>query len=159
MNWLDRNMESLLQQAPAPTVRFIAHNKEPTSATAVAAASPQQQPVKHFIDATAEPINSANIRLPTPTARRFEASAASSLSSATASSSKPLPAKVDNSKPVQAEKPKPVDVPVVDTALKKHYSAKELSQADKRRKHEFRQLQTRFCDTFRTVRYVILGLR
>ncbi|KAF1803603.1 hypothetical protein FB192DRAFT_1279251, partial [Mucor lusitanicus] len=152
MNWLDRNMESLLQQAPAPTVRFIAHNKESATAEA-AASSPQQQPVKHFIDATAEPISSSNIRLPTPPTRRFEASASSSSSSlsATASSSKPIPAKVDN-KPVQVEKPKPVDVPVVDTASKKQYSAKELSQADKRRKHEFRQLQTRFCDTFRTAR-------
>ncbi|KAL9542538.1 hypothetical protein MBANPS3_008562 [Mucor bainieri] len=151
MNWLDRNMESLLQQAPAPTVRFIAHNKEPSSTTAVAAVSPQQQPVKHFIDATAEPISSANIRLPPPTpTRQFEASASYS-SPATASSSKAIPAKID-SNPVPVEPLKPVSVPVVDAAPKKQYSPKELSQADKRRKHEFRQLQTRFCDTFRTVR-------
>ncbi|KAK4521942.1 uncharacterized protein ATC70_004481 [Mucor velutinosus] len=144
MNWLDRNMESLLQQAPAPTVRFIAHNKELAS-TAVTAVSPQQQqPVKHYIDATAEPISNANIRLPP---RQYEASASSS-SPATASSSKPIP----NNKPLQVERLEPVNVPVLDTVSKKQYSAKELSQADKRRKHEYRQLQTRFCDTFRTVR-------
>ncbi|KAL9545680.1 hypothetical protein PS6_008091 [Mucor atramentarius] len=148
MNWLDRNMESLLQQAPAPTVRFIAHNKEPTSTTVAAAVLPQQ-PVKHFIDATAEPISNANIKLPTAT-RQFEAS--SSSSSASALSSKPIVAKADSIKPVHVEKAKPANVPAVEAAPKRHYSAKELSLADKRRKHEFRQLQTRFCDTFRTVR-------
>ncbi|CEP10943.1 hypothetical protein [Parasitella parasitica] len=128
MNWLDRNMETLLQQAPAPTVRFIANKKE-SSSTAAAPQQQQQQPVKHFINATAAPINFANTKQP-PTPKPSEASA---------SSSAPI---------VQSEQPKPIVKPTPT----KHYTPSELSTADKRRNHEYRQLQTRFCDSFKTVR-------
>lgn len=150
MNWLDRNMESLLQQAPAPTVRFIANNKEAsTTTTSTAAATTPQQPVKQFIDATAKPISFTIVKQSTPI-ERSEASSSSS-----SSSPKPIVNHIVNEKkPVQIEKPKQVNTPVaVEQVSKKHYTSKELSIADKRRKHEFRQLQTRFCDTFKTVRY------
>jgi hypothetical protein len=152
MNWLDRNMESLLQQAPAPTVRFIANNKEPsTTTTSTAAATTPQQPVKQFINATAQPIGYTIAKQSTP----VEQSEASSSSLPLSSSSKSIVNHIVNEKkPVQIEKPKQVNPPdAVEQISKKHYTSKELSNADKRRKHEFRQLQTRFCDTFRTVRY------
>jgi hypothetical protein len=154
MNWLDRNMETLLQQAPAPTVRFITHNHRANDNAAVNTA--QQQPVKHYIGATAEPI--ANVSIPTeasssksivnhyaynPANKKSTTTAASS-----SSTSKPL-------LPAVETKPKP---PVTEAPPKKkepeqhQFTIAETRAAEKRRKQEFRRIQTRFCDSFKTVR-------
>ena len=125
MNWLDRNMESLLQQAPAPTVRFV-HNQRKQELDTAVYSPPQPQ---H--DATSIPISHA-------------------------SSSKSIvnyPKKVEN--PIVNQQPIVKEVVTVkkeEAPSKQKYSPVELTAAEKKRRHEFRQVQTRFCDTFKTVR-------
>lgn len=136
MNWLDRNMETLLQQAPAPTVRFISNTSR--------IQQDDNAPVKQFIDATSKPIPEAYTK-------------------SVASSSKPIVNHQQPKKevPVRKELPAVKEVPVMkETPIVQKvveppaptFSKAETAAAEKRRRHEFRQIQTRFCDTFKTVR-------
>jgi hypothetical protein len=155
MNWLDRNMETLLQQAPAPTVRFIAHSNRATDNTA---AHTPQQPVKHYIDATAEPIT--NVSIPKsaeatsskPIVNHYaynpvKKNATTASSSGSSSSSTSKPAVEVNSKPSATESSTKKKEPA-----QHHFTFAETKTAEKKRKQELRQLQTRFCDSFKTMR-------
>jgi hypothetical protein len=44
MTWLDNNMESLLQEPPAPTIRFVSNKSKAASSSTVAAGSPPLPP-------------------------------------------------------------------------------------------------------------------
>ncbi len=44
LNWLDANMEPLLQKPPAPTIRFIGHGSSTPTGSLSSAASPSQVP-------------------------------------------------------------------------------------------------------------------
>jgi hypothetical protein len=129
MNWLDRNMETLLQQAPAATVRFVSHSSRsnhhqedsnPVDTSSIAAAVVPQQPPRQFMNATSKPINDVT-------------------NTAVPSSSKPIHV---------AEKKKPV-VKAPPAVKHTHY---EIQAADKKRRFEFKQIETRFCDYFKISR-------
>lgn len=144
MNWLDRNMETLLQQAPAATVRFVSHNRdnsnnndslsnsastnEINAATAVA----PQHDTRQFLDATSKPIT-AYVKNESSSSKPFDQQSVPVV----ASSSKQN-APVASSSKQSVSKPK--------------YTKNELEAADKKRKFEFKQLETRFCDSFKIAR-------
>lgn len=154
MNWLDRNMETLLQQAPAPTVRFIAHSNRANENTAVK--TPQQQTVKHFIDATAEPITKgAEATSSKPVGNNYAYNPVQNNSTITSNSSSSSSTTAKPPVPtVEPKSPKPpVSKPPTTKKEQQHdFTLSEIRAAEKRRKHELRQLQTRFCDSFKTVR-------
>lgn len=157
MNWLDRNMESLLQQPPAATVRFIANNRT----------TQEEQPVKQFIDATSKPIHSStpvfkNEASTSKSAMKSEASSSqheASSSQHEASSSKHEASsskhEAGSSKPKATSKPvvkqeATLPNPIVKKEPTHKFTSTEISAAEKRRKHEIDQLQTRFCDNIST---------
>lgn len=147
MNWLDRNMETLLQQAPAPTVRFISNRN--TNSAAVSSTTDDETP-QHV-----KPIAEASILKPqviTP------------VNNQASSSSKPI---VNYQHNPTSTPPAAVTVAAVATAApaapvvkkeipketpKETFSPAQIATAEKRRRYEYRQIQTRFCDTFKTVR-------
>ncbi|KAI9487811.1 MAG: hypothetical protein EXX96DRAFT_473829, partial [Benjaminiella poitrasii] len=161
MNWLDRNMESLLQQAPAATVRFVSNTSRASDMKEedndnVAAVPVSQQPVKQFINAAVMPISSSiegkqNVK-----------------DYNLASSSKPLvPSSSNEEKQTTAKssaikknhhvskKQLPDQTKKQDEAPEKvqqKYTKQETAEASKRRKHEYKQLQTRFCDSFKSLK-------
>lgn len=150
MNWLDRNMETLLQQAPAPTVRFISHMKTDHAA----AAEPQQE--RYQPDSvTTKPLShqSPVVNL----SKQLESIAISSkqpsvpTKQTSASSSEQI---LSPSKQPLASSSKQAPVSKLDQVEEKmaKYTEEEKSNASKRRKREIKQLQTRFCDSFKTVR-------
>lgn len=142
-------MENLLQQAPAPTVRFISHMKTDHAA----AAEPQQEryqpdsvttkPLSHQssvvnLSKQPEPVAISSKQPSVPT-KQPSASSGQILSY----SKQPL-----------ASSSKPTAVSTLDQEEEKaaKYTEEEKSNASKRRKREIKQLQTRFCDSFKTVR-------
>jgi hypothetical protein len=150
MNWLDRNMENLLQQAPAPTVRFISHMKTDHAA----AAEPQQE--RYQPDSvTTKPLShqSSVVNLskqPEPVAISSKQPSVPTKQPSASSSEQIL----SHSKQPLASSSKPTAVSTLDQEEEKaaKYTEEEKSNASKRRKREIKQLQTRFCDSFKTVR-------
>lgn len=145
MNWLDRNMETLLQQAPAPTVRFISNLN-----TNSAAVSTTDDEIPQHV----KPIAEASILKPqvnTPVNNQASSSSSSSkpiVNYQPASTPRPSPAVVATAAPAApvVKKETPKETP------KETFSPAQIASAEKRRRYEYRQIQTRFCDTFKTVR-------
>lgn len=165
MNWLDRNMETLLQQPPAATVRFVSNNKNATQEN--------ETHVKDFIDATSKPISHEALynetKASTPSINHQTTS--SSFVHSGPSSSKPLinlpssskplaqlQASVSkstvNSQPTNASKPTVNSEPTSSesTSTTRKFSHAETKAAEKKRKYQLGQLQSRFCDSFKTSR-------
>lgn len=175
MNWLDRNMETLLQQAPAPTVRFISNNRNNattddgnmTSGSTAATTGPQQAPVKQFIDATSRPIptdlnapistsattSTSAIVSPSKPIENGEASSSSSAYEAPKTKVKVKARGKRNAAQTENVTPstKVVEQKEEESATPK-YTPVEIMKAEKRRRKEFRQIQTRFADSFKSMR-------
>lgn len=148
-------METLLQQPPAPTVRFVANNK-----------LHDDQHVKQFDDATSRPIESVSRQHEASSSRpvHYESKPANYESSSSKpvnhepSSSKPVNHEFSSSKSVVNDDPKSHAFDSQLTASKQiekpkkshKFNAAEISAAEKRRQHELGQLQTRFCDSIST---------
>lgn len=170
MNWLDRNMETLLQQAPAATVRFVSNNRdiattddESVNSSTAAGSEPQQKYVKQFIDATARPITSDFVK-PVTTTATIEPNASYSSrpignDQASSSSSTQYEPEGPKTKVKTRGKAKPVAEETVtpkkeekEEPVTQQYSSVDIIKAEKRRRKEFRQVQTRFADTFKSMR-------
>ncbi|ORE11352.1 hypothetical protein BCV72DRAFT_238035 [Rhizopus microsporus var. microsporus] len=128
MNWLDRNMETLLQQAPAPTVRFVSHSPKPTAAPATT--EPQQDQRRHHLDTTKPIIHQ-------------------SASSNPRSYSPPKQVSVSKSNTTSAAASSHSEVAHTEEDI---YAPKEKAAADERRKREIQQLRTRFADSFKSTK-------
>jgi hypothetical protein len=138
MNWLDRNMESLLQQAPAPTVRFVSNQQrlsENTAAEIVPVTLPnQRQPQQN--------VSKKEYTRKQPIKKEI-------VTSSPSSSTAFLPQQLIEPQQHQLELQKQQEQ---SASLKHTFTQEQADAAAKRRRHEFRQLQTRFCDTFKTLR-------
>lgn len=145
MNWLDRNMESLLQQPPAATVRFVANSRNATT----------QEHVKEFTDSTSKPITSQSLQKPLNEAGSSSSSSTVNYQAPNNVYSSPIIINIpSSSKPVEQPKPvvqtKPVEQPIVNSQPTRKFTNAEMKAAEKKRKFEISQLQSRFCDSFKT---------
>lgn len=131
MNWLDRNMETLLQQPPAPTVRFVSNNR-----------TQDEHPAKQFIDATSKPIDSSS-SLSEPVIKSEASSSKPVIKNEPTSSKLVIKPETSLSKPV-------VNYQTIKREPSHKFTSVEISTAEKRHKHELGQLQTRFCDSIST---------
>ncbi|KAG1445406.1 hypothetical protein G6F56_009926 [Rhizopus delemar] len=136
MNWLDRNMESLLQQAPAPTVRFISHveREDTRHLEHLNTTRPlSEKPVKvHAPKKTSTPLP--------PPPQQQQASSSSKSQQQQASSSSKSQQQQASSLSTSFIKSKP--------AVTK-YTTEQRTQANIRRQQELKQLETRFCDSYK----------
>lgn len=132
-------MESLLQQPPAATVRFVSNQSQTKT---------HEEPVvKQFIDATSRPIYNNTFT----TTTKHSSSSSGQMKYDEPSSSKSVyvePPQPSSSKPVKVVKPKPVTVKQPEKSHR--FSHAEVSAAEKKRQREITQLQTRFCDNIST---------
>ncbi|KAI8876588.1 hypothetical protein K501DRAFT_200091, partial [Backusella circina FSU 941] len=137
MNWLDRNMETLLQQAPAPTVRFVSNQQRLSENTA----------------AEIIPVTLPNQRQPQQNVSKKEYTRKQPIKTEIVTTSSPsttaLPQQIIEPQQLQLELQRQEQV---STSEKHTFTEEQVDAAAKRRRHEFRQLQTRFCDTFKTLR-------
>ncbi|KAI8969206.1 hypothetical protein BDF20DRAFT_893724 [Mycotypha africana] len=153
MNWLDRNLETLLQQAPAPTVRFVSHKRHSTPnveeqmskvpvTAAVASAQQQhqghQQSVKPSAEATPDRSSS---RASTSV---ISSSAIPIMEQANATATEASNTTTDASNQTYKNNK--------DTIKKHNFSAEQLAEAAEKRARELRQLQHRFCNSYRLIR-------
>ncbi|RCH84407.1 hypothetical protein CU098_002070, partial [Rhizopus stolonifer] len=135
MNWLDRNMENLLQQAPAATVRFVSNHRQTKEEMGHVAAAVDIHSAPQYNTTTA-PISSSNqssSSKPPVTLNPHHINKTITPQPATT-----IP-KTENKRiePKEAQK-QPIFTPA------------ELLAAENRRKQELHTLQTRFCDSFRS---------
>ncbi|GAA5810944.1 hypothetical protein MFLAVUS_004372 [Mucor flavus] len=152
MNWLDRNMESLLQQPPAATVRFVANSRNATT----------QEHVKEFTDSTSKPITSQSLQKPLNEAGSSSSSSTVNYQAPNNVYSSPIIINIpSSSKPVEQPKPvvrtKPVEQPIVNSQPTREFTNAEMKAAEKKRKFEISQLQSRFCDSFKTSKTATKG--
>ncbi|OBZ86735.1 Uncharacterized protein C18H10.09 [Choanephora cucurbitarum] len=138
MNWLDRNMESLLQQPPAATVRFVSNHKQAEDTAADTA--PQQE--QEYTPTTAPITASSSRKQPkSVTVVQAEPDYESSLNPSfvpknVVEEHKQQPQAQQNQKQKQKQR-------------QHQFSPSSLTAASERRKKELSTLQTRFCDSFR----------
>ncbi|KAI9313048.1 hypothetical protein BX666DRAFT_1841325, partial [Dichotomocladium elegans] len=138
MNWIDKNLEMLLQQEPAATMRFISA-KSPTQSTTpshkssvplVAPALPQD-----FIEAVSGASSPSSSK---PTNEVKSKAKPSSLPSATSSESG-----LQKSEPPATK---------FDVTAKPFYTTAQLQSAKEKRAKELRQLETRFPNSYRVAK-------
>ncbi|KAI7901731.1 uncharacterized protein BX663DRAFT_513864 [Cokeromyces recurvatus] len=143
MNWLDRNMETLLQQAPAPTVRFVSNSSRASSA------NKKNDDVHANTTAVSETQQSQPANVTAAKSQNSESSSSKSLKDLHVSNHDTA---VDLSKPIIVQAKKIESSEKKEVIPQHKYSKEEIANADKRRKQEYRQLETRFCDSFKTIR-------
>ncbi|KAI8388349.1 uncharacterized protein BYT42DRAFT_559797 [Radiomyces spectabilis] len=125
MDWLDRHMERLLQQPPAATVRFVSHAK---SITDTQAAPPLPADFVAHVVSSSKPQHAQPKDTTTPP---------------------PPPPPTAAETPSTAASAVPVTPPVKELPV---FTAEERQHAEKQRERELRQLQTRFQDSYRTIK-------
>ncbi|KAI9271573.1 hypothetical protein BDA99DRAFT_500427 [Phascolomyces articulosus] len=146
MNWLDKNMETLLQQEPATTMRFVSTAPKPKpeeeSSGLMAPALPDD-----FIAAATTKVN--HNMAAAAAAAAAEASSSSSSVPAIASSSP------SSSKPITKEqKQKSTSPPPrqLDADAVPFFTSSQLSEAAEKREKEIGQLQARFRGSYKSLR-------
>ncbi|KAG0351510.1 hypothetical protein BC939DRAFT_463975 [Gamsiella multidivaricata] len=123
LNWLDVNMEELLQKPPAPTIRFVGHGQQANTASAAKSAR----------------VSTSNGSA-TPTTEASSSSSAPLLSSSSSASSFETPVKPT---PVPASQP---PKPVQPT-----FTSQQIEQASLQRQKQLAQIQARFRSSFSTI--------
>ncbi|KAF8938636.1 hypothetical protein BGZ58_000449 [Dissophora ornata] len=125
LNWLDVNMEQLLQKPPAPTIRFVGHGEQKTTGSTTAGSN-------------APTSNTSTPSLPPPLPKP------STKTTTPSSSSKEAPKA--NTQKLTA----PAAVPLIKP-VQKQFTAQEIEQAGVQRQKQMNQIQARFRATFSTV--------
>ncbi|KAG0212904.1 hypothetical protein BGX28_005366 [Mortierella sp. GBA30] len=130
LNWLDANMEQLLQKPPAPTIRFVGHGSQ-------SIASPPATTTATTTTAAA----SQSPSLPPPLPKTTTAASSSLSSSSGSSSNQPnKQAGTQNKKPSHPPKPSP-----------RTLTPTEIEQAGLQRQKQLNQIQARFRSSFEFV--------
>ncbi|CAO3702829.1 unnamed protein product [Rhizopus stolonifer] len=139
MNWLDRNMESLLQQAPAPTVRFISHV--------------EREDTRHLEHSdTTRPLSEKPIKVHAPKKTSTPPSPPSppSPQQQQQKTSSSLPQQVSSSSKSQQKHASSLSNSFIKSKLVvTKYTTEQKTQANIRRQQELKQLETRFCDSYK----------
>lgn len=123
MDWLDRNMESLLQQAPARTVRFISSRPSARKQEEQEPKMPPELP-KELLDTVSSKNNNNTAITPSPTTTSQKAERSN-----------------------VAEKPsEPKEGKTLNAEAMPFFTAAQLQSAAVTREKEIHQLETRFRD-------------
>ncbi|KAF9288252.1 hypothetical protein BGZ68_000537 [Mortierella alpina] len=125
LNWLDANMEPLLQKAPAPTIRFIGHGSNQASASPSSAASPS-------------PSSISSPSLPPPLPKPAASSSSSTLP-APSPSSHSASATASRTSSQTPKTPQPT------------FTADQIEQAGLQRQKQLNQIQARFRSSFESI--------
>ncbi|KAI8989263.1 hypothetical protein BDB01DRAFT_531022 [Pilobolus umbonatus] len=173
MNWLDRNLEDLLQQAPAETVRFVSNYKTPDNTqtiddkitipisqisvntpsanTSTSHASTSHASTSHASTSNASTSHASTSNASTSNAYTSHVSTSnvstynvSAFSTSTSVTITPIP-----SKEIKTSTQNRQDHQIRN---KPTYSKHELKLAKIKRESEYNQLMTRFCDSFKALR-------
>lgn len=146
MNWLDRNLESLLQQEAAPTVRFVSTKPSVASSSSeplVAPALPDE-----FI---------AAISSPKPSSSKPSQQDANSTTTSSSSSSSSNITTTPTSTTTNATKDTPSSSSAaaankLDARATPFFTSDQLKMAAAKKDQELRQLETRFGSSYKVVR-------
>ncbi|KAG0329751.1 hypothetical protein BGZ99_000486 [Dissophora globulifera] len=133
LNWLDVNMEQLLQKPAVSTIRFVGHGQQ--SAAETKPSAPSLPP----------PLPTTTQSTTTP------AAAASSASTSTAAAKSTTPQQQQQQQQRQRQqqlKSSPINSAPAAKPAKKHYTIQQLEQASAQRQKQVNQIQARFRSTF-----------
>ncbi|KAF9954915.1 hypothetical protein BGZ72_004173 [Mortierella alpina] len=122
LNWLDANMESLLQKPPAPTIRFIGHGSSQSTGSLSSAASPSLASSPSLPPPLPKPVAPSSSSIPASSSPSY---------SAPTTTSKVLPHTTKNPQPT--------------------FTADQIEQAGLQRQRQLNQIQARFRSSFESI--------
>lgn len=128
LNWLDVNMEQLLQKPPAPTIRFIGHANNNSNSNAYSGkSSPSNDTSSPVLPPPLPPSSTASTKKNNTPSKPTQA---------------PAPAPAPAPSPQQQQPPPPVQ---------KTYTPAERDQANLQRQKQMNQIQARFRSSFESL--------
>ncbi|CAO3575037.1 unnamed protein product [Mortierella alpina] len=137
LNWLDTNMEQLLQKPPAPTIRFIGHGSSQPAGSPSSAAS-----------SSPSPSPSPSPLLPPPLPKPVSSSSSTCPSTSSPSHSAPAATATATARPV-SHTPK---------APQPTFTADQIEQAGLQRQKQLNQIQARFRSSFESISTTIVRI-
>ncbi|KAI9252479.1 hypothetical protein BY458DRAFT_589835, partial [Sporodiniella umbellata] len=141
MNWLDRNLESLLQQAPVSTVRFVSHADQEDKRHLEQSSIVRSQMDKQVVKSRAQQTN--------PFMPQHSASSKAAVPPTSTPAQQPSPTPRSESFAPQH--------PPARVKIEK-YTEKQKALALSKRQQEIQQLEARFCDSYKLRTYDTLSL-
>ncbi|KAK3822321.1 MAG: hypothetical protein J3R72DRAFT_459166 [Linnemannia gamsii] len=135
LNWLDVNMEQLLQKPPAPTIRFIGHGNNNNNNNSSGKTSSSDSSSVSSSPVLPPPLPSA---VPQPTS----SSASKNKKDTVITQSKPSPPQHSPQQPTPRPPPPPIQ---------KTFTPAEREQANLQRQKQMNQIQARFRSSFESL--------
>ena len=150
MNWLDKNIETLLQQEPATTMRFVSTAPKPSP-------KPEEKVESLIAPALPEDFIAAATTKVANIAASSSSSSSSTAAAAVAASSKPI---VDTHKQQKLNKTSKPSLSLsnqrrhhkLDAGAVPFFASSQLSEAAEKREKELKQLEARFRGSFKVLR-------